>query len=858
MRSIQKLSFHSVFFVLLYTIAYPSNYYVNKNASGQNNGTSWTNAWQSFSGINWNLIQPGDVIYISGGSDSTIYYEQLTVDGKNGTAANRITVITGKYSPSSSGHSGRVIIDGGGTRAQSIHVHDSKYITIKGFELRHADRGVYVEGDIWVSNVILDSLNIYDFYDQAGIFLNGQQNTYSVEGTMIRNCRIVTPLLVAGQTDCIYMQGAQNTIIHDNYIRNLNQDPLAHNDALQAYHCNGFIIYNNVLINDSVYSPEGGGMPIILGAEGTNPVVIYNNFIYMGGAWYEQANMGGALCLRWYDVFPMPPTYVINNTIVVNGPRVRGFWWEYGCNLAVNNIIAMYCPPAYRNLSWMSNLDVGGYNVSGGPAIVNNIRNNLFWKMDWDIGFTGQYTGNGHTGGVSGWSSWINTYGGTGIKANPLFVFNIGHEPDQGALNGELQPVSPAINQGENVQTLIESFGLPWTDINGNPRDNTPTIGAYEFTSGNGTFPLVVHIKDGRNLVSVPGINQNGMGVNNWWTYRDISMSVFKFYNGGYQTVTTATPGVGYWMKHSGARTYNTGDEWPAGGIEIVPHIPIEASSGWNMFGGYELSVSTSGLTTNPPGLITGFVYKHSDGFQAATTLDPGYGYWVKLNAAGQIIIPESLAKEETTESFKKDWGKIIITDATGVSYTLYAVRGNVDLRQYELPPAPPEGMFDIRFSSGRIAEDLKSKIQKVEMNGINYPVTIRAEGIDIRIQDESCKKIDTIVNDGELIVIDDEQISKILVTSELIPDVYALEQNYPNPFNPSTTIEFSLPEDLKNVTLSIYNMLGEKVAELVNNSLTAGKYSYQWNAQNVATGIYIYELRTENFVSIKKMVLVK
>jgi hypothetical protein len=51
---------------------------------------------------------------------------------------------------------------------------------------------------------------------------------------------------------------------------------------------------------------------------------------------------------------------------------------------------------------------------------------------------------------------------------------------------------------------------------------------------------------------------------------------------------------------------------------------------------------------------------------------------------------------------------------------------------------------------------------------------------------------------------------------------------------------------------------LGEKVAELVNSSLTAGKYQYQWNASNVATGMYIYELRTDKFVSVKKMVLVK
>ena len=861
MRFIQKLNYHSVFFLLLYTIAYPSNYYVSKYASGQNNGTSWANAWQSFSAINWNLIQPGDLIYISGGTDSTIYYEQLTVNGKNGTAANRITIIAGKYSPSSTGHSGRVIIDGGGTRAQSIHVHDSKYVTIKGFELRHANRGVYVEGDIWVSNVILDSLNIYDFYDQAGIFLNGHQNIYSVESTTIRNCRVVTPLLVAGQTDCIYMQGAQNTFIHNNYIRNLNQDPLAHNDALQAYHCNGFMIYNNVLINDSVYSPEGGGMPIILGAEGNNPVVIYNNFIYMGGAWYEQANMGGALCLRWYDVFPMPPTYVINNTIVVNGPRVRGFWWEYGCNLTVNNIIAMYCPPAYRNLSWMSNLDVAGYNVSGGLAIVNNIRNNLFWKMDWDIGFTGQYMGNGHTGGVSGWSSWMNTYGGTGTKADPLFVFKIGLVQDQGALTGELQPGSPAINQGENVRTLIESFGLPWTDINGNPRDNTPTIGAYEYTSGSGKFPLVVHIKDGRNLVSVPGINQNGMGINNWWAYRDMSMNVFK-YLGGYQTVTTTTPGVGYWMKHSGARTYNTGDEWPTSGIEIVPHIPIEASSGWNMFGGYELSVSTSGLTTNPPGLIVGFVYKHSDGFQAATTLDPGYGYWLKLNAAGQIIIPETIAKGEPAEFFPSDWGRIILTDAAGINYTLYAVKGDVDLNQYELPPAPPEGMFDIRYSSGRIAEDLNSTIKTIEMRGVTYPLTVQVENMDIRLQDETVKQINTNLKSGEDVVISDRTIDKLLVSSELKPTRYALEQNYPNPFNPATTIMYSI-KDKGFVTLKVYDILGKEIATLINEEQIAGSYKIKFESNssglwNLASGIYLYRLESGDFVSTKKMILLK
>jgi len=168
------------------------------------------------------------------------------------------------------------------------------------------------------------------------------------------------------------------------------------------------------------------------------------------------------------------------------------------------------------------------------------------------------------------------------------------------------------------------------------------------------------------------------------------------------------------------------------------------------------------------------------------------------------------------------------------------------------------EGMFDIRFSSGRIAEDINSSMKTIDMSGVTYPITVRSEGMDMRLMDETGKTLNVNLKSGEEVVINDATIQKLMVTSELIPAVYALEQNYPNPFNPSTVIEFSLPEDVSNVKLSVYNALGEKVAELVNTSLTAGRYSYQWNAKNVATGMYIYEFRTDKFVSVKKMILLK
>jgi len=397
---------------------------------------------------------------------------------------------------------------------------------------------------------------------------------------------------------------------------------------------------------------------------------------------------------------------------------------------------------------------------------------------------------------------------------------------------------------------LRQGFGGPYLTFGGLRVATSwvPELGAT-------TFPLTLSVGDGWNMVSVPGINPSGMDVDTWWSGKDPAAGVFK-YNGGYTQITTTTPTEGYWMKNSGAQVYNYPD------IQIVPHNDVPLTLGWNLIGLYENTVATATLQTSPAGIITTPIFEYSGGYTAATDMVPGYGYWAKADQAGSITSlsapPLAKGKGEVVEFFPDNWGKIILTDATGINYTLYAVKGQVDLDKYELPPMPPAGMFDIRYGSGRIAEDINSSLQTIEMSGVTYPITVRVDGMDIRLMDESGQTINVNLKSGEDVVIGDATIKKLMVTGELIPAVYALEQNYPNPFNPSTTIEFSLPEDVSNVQLSIYNVLGEKVAEIVNSSLTAGKYSYQWNAKDIATGMYIYELRSDNFVSIKKMLLLK
>ena len=89
------------------------------------------------------------------------------------------------------------------------------------------------------------------------------------------------------------------------------------------------------------------------------------------------------------------------------------------------------------------------------------------------------------------------------------------------------------------------------------------------------------------------------------------------------------------------------------------------------------------------------------------------------------------------------------------------------------------------------------------------------------------------------------------------LPEGYLLLPNYPNPFNPSTTIEFDLPKT-SDLTLKVFNILGEEVATLVSDRLSAGSYTYEWDASNLASGIYLYRLQAGDYVKTRKMVLMR
>ena len=96
----------------------------------------------------------------------------------------------------------------------------------------------------------------------------------------------------------------------------------------------------------------------------------------------------------------------------------------------------------------------------------------------------------------------------------------------------------------------------------------------------------------------------------------------------------------------------------------------------------------------------------------------------------------------------------------------------------------------------------------------------------------------------------------------EMLPEVFALHNNYPNPFNPITNIRYDIPE-VSDVRIDIYNINGQRVRTLVSREHQPGRYKIQWNATNefgspVASGMYIYKIHAKDFVSVKKLLLMK
>ena len=111
--------------------------------------------------------------------------------------------------------------------------------------------------------------------------------------------------------------------------------------------------------------------------------------------------------------------------------------------------------------------------------------------------------------------------------------------------------------------------------------------------------------------------------------------------------------------------------------------------------------------------------------------------------------------------------------------------------------------------------------------------------------------------NVGSYFILTGDSPTSVETSNDLIVEDFVLEQNYPNPFNPSTRIEFTVVKR-SNVSLSVFNLLGQKVADLVNENMEPGHYNVSFDASSLSSGVYLYQLKTDGTTIVKKMQLLK
>jgi hypothetical protein len=150
-------------------------------------------------------------------------------------------------------------------------------------------------------------------------------------------------------------------------------------------------------------------------------------------------------------------------------------------------------------------------------------------------------------------------------------------------------------------------------------------------------------------------------------------------------------------------------------------------------------------------------------------------------------------------------------------------------------------------------AEELLAELQK---SGINENVLALAE-VDFNLSKDRVKRYNGELRKSGVFALGSGAMGKQNERQSLIPEKFALHTAYPNPFNPATTISFDIPQ-ISNVTVTVFNVLGQRVATLVNELLPGGNHSRIWDASRFGSGIYFVKMESGTFTETRKITLMK
>lgn len=384
------------------------------------------------------------------------------------------------------------------------------------------------------------------------------------------------------------------------------------------------------------------------------------------------------------------------------------------------------------------------------------------------------------------------------------------------ALNGKVYPIWTRLEGGQRSvwMTIIQ--------------DSLPNQATSTFSSLAGWNLLSAPISVGNMNVSslFPG------AVSNAYTYED-----------NYIIKDTVKVGTGYWLKFDSPQNHTLiGTQ--------VQNIEVSLKTGWNLVGSLNGNIPVASITTNPPGIISSSFFEYNGGYQIASEIKKGKGYWLKSNSAGALNLAISTFKPISILSRNVELELASLKFIDGENYgRLYISDKIIDQRKFELPPKPPTGVFDIRFTDD-LNLILSHDKKVVNIEGAKFPLRLQLENLkgSTKVLLKFLDGTDVQIHEGEEILLNKVQSTfELEVTSSISEKM--LSQNYPNPFNGKTKINFSISTGLQgstyNVSLKVFDLLGRLTATPFIGEVNRGFQTFEFDAENfgLSSGIYFYEL---------------
>jgi hypothetical protein len=447
---------------------------------------------------------------------------------------------------------------------------------------------------------------------------------------------------------------------------------------------------------------------------------------------------------------------------------------------------------------------------------------------------------------------------------------------------------------GQLFQPIDMRFGTPIGELRSFTfQDASITSFIIEYTLPN-TILFVDQnhapiIKRGWNLLSTPM-----RPVNPEWNsyYPNAINRPFYFSQNQYQIEEKLRAGVGYFVKYSDTvDKYFTGTfikEVSVARGDLIRVFPGDlqdvddpaVAGGWNAIGACSAPTNVADIKfdafQSSPVPSTAYTlkygiweYRTDKGYKEVSQLRPGLGYWIKVNSTGYLKLStpyNTFVLEKSNQDLPlydkaevlASTAKLNINDNAQHSGELYFTSNtSIDNSQFELPPAPPAGLYDVRFANNLYLSNTSSSV--VKLQGVTYPVMFTMENADAQytLSDAiSGKVLGTITKENNSVVID--KLAKSAVKIEKVQYVNELAVSvYPNPVSATSSVDFAVTEN-GNVTLKLYNEIGTEIMTLVNADYTAGVYNTTLNAANLATGSYILKLTNGSNFQVVKINVVK